>query len=113
MSMYTQLLQAAYSQLRIDEPGQARGVALAEARRWRTQLERGTPDAGPETLSSALALEIGYDVALLRLAGLVGIESEPNRFDRPQAERIRLESALAERGVSFKHDSDSSEPLAG
>lgn len=54
-------------------------------------------DVDLDTVSAALALQIGYDVALLRLAGLIGLESDPKRFDRPYDERTRLEEAPAER----------------
>ena len=86
-------------------------VAVAEVQRCRSQLERGAPDVDPDTVSAALALQIGYDVALLRLAGLVGIESDPSRFDRPYDERTRLEGALAERGISLRENGAGSEPV--
>ena len=114
MSMYTQLLHAAVRQLSTNGSGQQRvTVAVDEVQHWRRRLERGAPDLDPDTLSAGLALQIGYDVALLRLAGLMGIESDPTRFDRPQVERTRLERALTERGISFSQDSDDSESLAG
>ena len=79
-------------------------MAVAEVQRYRTQLERATPDVDPDTVSAALALQIGYDVALLRLAELIGIDSDPSRFDRPQLERTRLEDAFAERGISLESE---------
>jgi hypothetical protein len=112
MSMYTQLLDAALHQLPIDRSGEKR-VALAEVWRCRNQLERGTADVDPDTVPAALALQIAYDVALLRLAELIGIESDPSRFDRPQLERSRLEGALADRGISLREKGASSEPVAG
>ena len=111
MSMYTQPLDAALHQLPIggsgEEPWQG-----AEARRRRSQLERGTADVDPDTVSAALAVQIGYDVALLRLAELMRLESDPSRFDRPQDERTRLEVALAERGISLREIGAGSEPVA-
>ena len=80
---------------------------MAEVQRYRTQLERATPDVDPDTVSAALALQIGYDVALLRLAELIGIDSDPSRFDRPQLERTRLEGAFAERGISLNQNGES------
>ncbi len=112
MSMYTQLLDAALHQLSIDGSGE--DVAVAEVQRYRNQLERATPDVDPDTVSAALALQIGYDVALLRLAELVGIDSDPGRFDRPQLERTRLEREFARRGIPLNQNGESSqEPLAG
>jgi hypothetical protein len=112
MSMYTQLLDAALHQPPVDGSGEER-VAVAEVKRCRSQLDRGTADVDPDTVPAALALQIGYDVALLRLAGLIGIESDPSRFDRPQHERTRLEGALAERGISLGEHGASSESAAG
>jgi hypothetical protein len=112
MSMYTQLLDAALHQVPIDGPGEER-VAVAEVQRCRNRLERGAADVEPDTVPAALALQIGYDVALLRLAGLIGIESDPSRFDRPHSERTRLEGALAERGISFGENGAGSEAIAG
>jgi hypothetical protein len=112
MSMYTQLLDAALHQLSTDGSGE--DVAVAEVRRYRNQLERATPDVDPDTVSAALALQIGYDVALLRLAELVGVDSDPTRFDRPQLERTRLEGEFARRGILLGRNGESSqEPLAG
>jgi hypothetical protein len=114
MSMYTQLLDAALHQLSIDESGEDVAVAVADVQRYRNQLERATPDVDPDTVSAALALQIGYDVALLRLADLIGIDSDPGRFDRPQLERIRLEGEFTQRGIRlYRNDGSSEEPLAG
>jgi hypothetical protein len=112
MSMYTQLLDAALHQLPIDGSGQER-VAVAEVRRCRSQLDRASADVDPDTVPAALALQIGYDVALLRLAELIGIDSDPSRFDRPQLERTRLEGALAERGISLGEHGAGAESAAG
>jgi hypothetical protein len=112
MSMYTQLLDAALSQLPIDGSGKAR-EAVSEMQRCRRRLEQGTPDADPDAVSAALALQISYDVALLRVAGLVGIESDPSRFAQPLHERTRLERALAERGIGFSEIGASPESAAG
>jgi hypothetical protein len=114
MSMYTQLLDAALHQLSIDESGKDVAVAVADVQRYRNQLERATPDVDPDTVSAALALQIGYDVALLRLAQLIGIDSDPGRFDRPQLERTRLEGEFTQRGIRlYRNGGSSEEPLAG
>jgi hypothetical protein len=114
MSMYTQLLDAALHQLSIDESGEDVAVAVADVQRYRNQLERATPDVDPDTVSAALALQIGYDVALLRLAELIGIDSDPGRFDRPQLERTRLEGEFTQRGIRlYRNGGSSEESLAG
>jgi len=101
MSMYTQLLDAAYgqrAQVRDDE-----GQAVAELRRCRTQLEEGVPPGVDlDTVPAVLALQLGYDVALLVLAELVGVDTDPSRFEQPQRERARVEHALNERGISLR-----------
>ena len=112
MSMYTQLLDAALRQISIDGPGPEE--AVAEVQRCRAQLERTNLNVDPDTVSAALAVQIGYDAALLRLAALIGIDSDPSRFDRPQLERTRLEGALTERGFPLDQSGEiSAEPLAG
>ena len=115
MSMYTQLLDAALHQLSIDGSGEDVAVAVAEVQRYRNQLERATPDVDPDTVSAALALQIGYDVALLRLAELVGIDSDPSRFDRPQLERTRLEARVrpTRHSACTRTARAQQEPLAG
>jgi hypothetical protein len=104
MSMYTQLLSAALRQRSVGGSDEE-GTAVAEVRRCRIELEHGRPAVDEDTVSAALALQIGYDVALLRLAGVIGIDSDPTRFDRPQHERGRLEGALAARGIAFDEPS--------
>jgi hypothetical protein len=103
MSMYTQLLGAAYGQR---HPGGARpseDVAVAQVRWCRVELESGRPPGlDPDAVPVILALEIGYDVALLELAGVMGIETEPARFEQPRIERDRLERALRARGVAVE-----------
>ncbi len=104
MSMYTQLLDAALGE-RPDAPTAADDSehgALDELLRCRAELDQGVdPAMDPDTVPTVLALQIGYDVALLQLARVVGIDSDPHRFDQPQRERERLESALRDRGISL------------
>jgi hypothetical protein len=38
---------------------------------------------------------------LLDLARVMGIDSDPSRFEQPQLERDRLEQILCERGISL------------
>jgi hypothetical protein len=55
----------------------------------------GSPSA-PE----ALARELSYDGALIRLCEVLEVPTEPRRFSNPLQERARLERELAERGFS-------------
>jgi hypothetical protein len=106
MSMYTQLLDAALDQRPDREPDPSRSHALAEVRRCREELELGVPEHNIDTVPAVLALQIGYDVALIELAEVVGIESGPSRFDQPERERDRLRRALNDVGINLdvKHE---------
>jgi hypothetical protein len=100
MSMYTQLLDAAYRE-RPDPPEE--GPAVAEVLRCRCELEeRVPPDMDPDAVPAVLALQVGYDVALMRLSRLLGVETDPSRFEQPQLERHRLEQTLHERGIHLE-----------
>jgi hypothetical protein len=60
--------------------------------------------ASPASTASAddLALQLDYDLALLRLCQARGIDCDPDGFGRPLAERRRLEDELARSGVDLK-----------
>ncbi len=102
MSMYTHLLDAAYGH-RAPVPGSpTEHSALAAVRRRRGELAQGAPPpTDPDAVSAVLARQISYDVALLELAELLGIETDPSRFERPWHERARLEQALREHGIAL------------
>ncbi len=103
MSMYTQLLDAALGQRLAPEPDAPKHRAVAKVRRCREQLDEGIPSGmDPDTVPIVLALQIGYDVALLQLAAVLGVETDPSRFEQPQSERARLEEAFSELGVSLE-----------
>jgi hypothetical protein len=50
---------------------------------------------------NALAAEVGYDRALIKLCEAHGIATSPEHFDKPTAERRRLEAALLEDGIDL------------
>ena len=56
----------------------------------------------PDAVPTVPAREIGYDVALLELAGVLGIETGPSRFEQPRQERAQLERALCDRGITLR-----------
>jgi hypothetical protein len=99
MSMYTQLLDAALEQRSPREP-ESRSHAVEALRRCREELELGVPEHSVDIVPEVLALQIDYDVALLELAGVVGIESAPSRFEQPERERDRLQRALYDIGIN-------------
>jgi len=100
--MYTQLLDAALEQRRPREPEPSQSHAVEHVRRCREELEHGVPEHSIDTVPAALALQIGYDVALLELAEVVGIESAPSRFEQPERERDRLRHALNDMGIDLE-----------
>jgi hypothetical protein len=100
MSMYTQLLDAALEQRPPREDSVSRTAAVEEVRRCRDELEVGVPRRDElDAVPAVLALQIGYDVALLELAAVVGIETGPYRFEQPERERDRLRQALNDVGI--------------
>jgi hypothetical protein len=101
MSMYTRLLDAAYEQ-RAAQAGASANAAIDEARRRRGALAGETRHDVDDPVPLVLALELGYDMALLELARLLGIDSDPSRFELPHHERDRLEHALRDRGISLE-----------
>jgi hypothetical protein len=100
MSMYSQLLQSAFGQRSPVMVRSTERSALDAVRRCRGELEEDRPrPTDSDAVPIALFREIGYDVALLELAGVVGIETDPSRFEQPLHERARLERALRARGI--------------
>ena len=95
--MYTQLLEVAYGQPARGETNELH--AIDEVVRCRGELDWAPTDGEPDRVPATLAREIGYDVALLQLAGLLGIESDPSRFEQPWRARERLELAFSARGI--------------
>jgi hypothetical protein len=73
-------------------------VILLQCRRQMD--ERG--GEGDHMMAEDLALELDHDRMLLRLCTGMGIETEPERFENPLAERERLEQRLREAGVDFR-----------
>lgn len=53
------------------------------------------------TAMSALAMEVAYDCALLKLCAANGIDTVATDFSRPAQDRRRLEAALQELGIDL------------
>ncbi|MFZ0249461.1 MAG: hypothetical protein WAL61_05910 [Acidimicrobiales bacterium] len=94
MVMYRDLLAQALGN---DEGGRgSQDVLLAELVDSRVRLQ-ATDAAGP--VAEALAREVSYDGALIRLCASLHVRATPEWFDSPRTERARLERELARRGI--------------
>jgi hypothetical protein len=103
MSMYTQLLDAAFEQRGPVLVRPSEDNALNTVRRCRGELARHAPPAtDPDAVPVVLAREISYDVALLELAEVLGVETDPSRFEQPRHERARLEQMFADLGIMLQ-----------
>ena len=100
MSMYEQLLAMALDETSDAEDDLTAGEALVQLLLCRTQLRQSTEDPDKSSgAASALGEELDYDVALLKLARLLGIEIDVQAFSQPSLERSRLEEAIEAHGA--------------
>ncbi len=96
--MYADLLTQALGKDRAGH--RSDDLLLADLRRSRARLRAEDTAATPA--DEALARELSYDGALLRLCESLDVPAAtPERFVNPEQERARLERELAERGVQF------------
>jgi len=105
-AMYTQLLEAvlAYED---DAPSLPRSQGpLADAVRLRRSLERHLGRTDPGWALQAVADQLAYDAALVRLARHRGLTVGLDSFDRPGRGRTAIETALVGVGVRFPHRAD-------
>jgi hypothetical protein len=111
MSMYTQLLDAALGQRPPFQTDMTEERAVEQVVRCREELAEGVPPGiDPDTVPAVLALQIAYDVALLELARVVGVDSGAARFEQPRLERERLERAFGALGIDLEAV-ENSEPV--
>jgi hypothetical protein len=114
MSMYTQILHAALGQRAPVMVRPSRRSAFEAVQRCRAELAEDTPaGTDPDAVPVVLAREIAYDVALLELAEILGIATDPERFEQPRLERARLEQALRDHGVTLPSTTDVPEAAPG
>jgi hypothetical protein len=114
MSMYTQLLDTALARrVPVDACPTTRS-AVEEVLECRAELDRGGPsDDAPDIVPVVLAQQIGYDVALLQLARVVGIVTDPSRFEQPLKERQRLEHLFRDLGINLEEAAAGEEAVPG
>jgi hypothetical protein len=102
MSIYTQLLGAALAERSSATEGLSAPEVLAELLRSRRGLNTsGESHGGPYLALDAVANQLSYDVALIRLAWALGIDCEINDFDRPDDGRVQTELSLTSRGIQI------------
>ena len=97
--MYTRLMCSALDKLASSSDGATTGQALAELLRCRNRLGARMSLEGSNRASAAIADELAYDIALIDLARLYGIECDVSDFDNPIRGRALLERGLGSRGV--------------
>ncbi len=96
MSVYAAILSSVLD----DWVDELSGDALIEfARVCRAQMLGTSPTR--DSASTALAAELSYDRALIKVCQAYGIEVMPIRFSRPGDERSRLEGELVAIGVDL------------
>ena len=71
-------------------------LLLADLVDSRARLHATGPAA---PVAEALAREVSYDGALIRLCASLNVRATPEWFDSPERERARLEQELAHRGI--------------
>jgi hypothetical protein len=109
MSIYATLLDDALGQVRPDKPSTT-GDALAQLLDIRRRLGANLSGyTGADWAPDAIADQLAYDVALIELSRLLGIEVSLAGFGQPKHERARLEKTLATRGVRL-HEFDTAMP---
>jgi hypothetical protein len=95
--MYTHLLSSVQGDMVEDLAGEAL-ICYAVACRTAT-LDSGLHSG--QSVYAALATEVAYDRALIKLCRANGVEAIESRFSHPRDERDRLEDELAAAGIDL------------
>lgn len=95
--MYVDLLTNALQEWTDDPQGE---VLLDYVLDCRNDMLSAIPRRG-KSAYVALATEIAYDRALIKLCASRGIEATPADFSHPREERERLEQSLADQGLDL------------
>ena len=99
--MYSQLLEAV---LDYEEDPDARSRSqgpLADVLRLRHVMDRNATRTDPGWALQAVADQLAYDAALIRLARRRGIQADPSSFEAPEHGRVVIEDALIAKGVNL------------
>jgi hypothetical protein len=92
--MYSELLTRALD--KNGETDRSDDLLLAELVDSRVRLHAA---GGAAPVAEALARELSYDGALIRLCESLEVRATPEWFDSPRRERARLERELLRRGI--------------
>jgi hypothetical protein len=110
--MYSQLLEAILDYEEDPEVRPRSQGPLADVLRLGHAMERHANRTDPGWALQAVADQVAYDAALIRLARRRGIAADPSTFEVPERGRSALEEALIARGVNLQrrtpsHDASS------
>ncbi len=106
--MYARLLEAVLSDEgdpSVPAPTRSSGP-LAELMRLRHVMDKHTGRADPGWALQAVADQLAYDAALVRVARKRGVPVELDSFGVPEQGRARLEQALIDKGVNLPARTD-------
>jgi hypothetical protein len=92
--MYSELLSRALGQG--EERHRSGDLLLADLVDSRVRLHSADGEAA---VAEALARQLSYDGALIRLCASLEVRATPEWFDSPRSERARLERELLRRGI--------------
>jgi hypothetical protein len=99
--MYSQLLEAVLS---YEEDPEARARSqgpLADVLHLRHAMDRNAARTDPGWALQAVADQLAYDAALIRLARRRGLPADPAHFEAPERGRAALEEGLIAKGVNL------------
>jgi hypothetical protein len=99
--MYSQLLAAVLDYEADPEVRPRSQGPLADVLRLRHAMERHATRTDPGWALQAVADQLAYDAALIRLARRRGIVTDPGAFELPEHGRSALEDALIAKGVDL------------
>ena len=94
--MYSDLLTRALGNG--EEGHRSDDLLLADLLQSRARLHDGCATI---PVAEALAREVSYDGALVRLCRSLGVATAPGRFANPRRERARLEHALSQHHIAL------------